>query len=516
MLRPRLAIALLFPLAACGDNAPPVDAAIDHSASPDLAMPDLAMPDLAMPDLAMPDLAMPDFAIADDLTVCPDEGCGLPPPKVSALSPALASTAGGAALTISGSNFQMGATVSVDGKPATPVTFTSDTQLLATVPAHPGDFGKVLVIVTNPDGKAVTASGLSYYAATVALGVAKPFAAGPSPYSITVGDVDGDGILDLATTSYSGAQVAILVGRGDGAFPTTLFYNAGPNPTGVALADLTGDSRLDVAVSDFGDSSVRVLLNQGTGANHLKQPPLVSAAAENPRGLAAGDLDGDGHVDLVVANLTSNSVSVLLGQGDGTFAPAVSYAVGMSPHAVLIADLDGDGNPDVATADHGADTLSALLNQGKGVLADAVTVATGGGPYALVAYDLDGDGAVDLAAACEGASAVSVHLNAVKGRGSVGFRALASVAVGALPRGLAVNDLDGDGHADLVCANYSDGTVSVLQGVGDGSFKAATTWPTGATPDAITTGDFNGDKKIDIAAPSLTNGNVAILLNTSM
>jgi hypothetical protein len=140
--------------------------------------------------------------------------------------------------------------------------------------------------------------------------------------------------------------------------PTQHAYKTGSQPQSVAAADLNGDGNPDLAVANSYDA-VSVLLNQGDGTF---APQVMYTSGLGPRWVAAGDLNGDGTPDLAVADQFAQSVSVLLNQGHGTFAPQVTYDAGQSPSSVLVADLNGDGKPDLAVANNGDNTVSALLN----------------------------------------------------------------------------------------------------------------------------------------------------------
>jgi hypothetical protein len=191
---------------------------------------------------------------------------------------------------------------------------------------------------------------------------ATSYAAGDRPASVAVGDFNGDGTLDLAVANYvSSGTVSVLLGNGDGSFQAPTSYSTGAYSGSVAVADFNGDGTPDLAVTNFtfGLGTVSVLLGQGDGSF---QAATNYATGYGPFGLAVGDLNGDGTPDLVVTNFDGYSVSVLLGQGDGSFQAAISYPVYSSPRSVAVADLNGDGAPDLAVANHDSDTVSILIN----------------------------------------------------------------------------------------------------------------------------------------------------------
>jgi uncharacterized repeat protein (TIGR01451 family) len=192
-----------------------------------------------------------------------------------------------------------------------------------------------------------------------------PFTPGTNPFEVTVGDFDGDGVIDLATANDGDNAVAVFHGNGDGTFAPTAGspIAVSSHPEGVRAGDLDGDGKLDLAVANYGSSSVSVLLGNGDGTFHAGGPP-TPVSGMNPYMVAIADLNGDGKPDLATSNYSSNDVSVLFGNGDGTFAEAAAspFAAGSGPYWVDIGDLDGDGRPDLVTSNFNSNDLTVLLN----------------------------------------------------------------------------------------------------------------------------------------------------------
>jgi hypothetical protein len=325
---------------------------------------------------------------------------------------------------------------------------------------------------------------------------AQSYAAGISPWSVAVGDFNGDGIKDLAVANnaYYGT-VSVLLGKGDGTFLAAVNYSAGASPSSVAVGDFNGDGKPDLAVANSGSNNVSVLRGQGDGTF---LPAQTFPAGASPRSLAVGDFNGDGIPDLAVAN--GSGVSVLLGQGDGTFLPAQSYAAGSEPSAVAVGDFNGDGKQDLAVANAYSNNVSVLLGKADGTFLAADNYSAGASPSSVAVGDFNGDGILDLAVADY---AFNGTVSVLLGQGDGTFLPAQSYTAGTRPRSVAVGDFNGDGKLDLAVANYGisggNGTVSVLLGKGDGTFYPAASFPAGQGPRSVAVGDFNGDGHLDLA-----------------
>ena len=291
--------------------------------------------------------------------------------------------------------------------------------------------------------------------AIAAFGAQQTFAAGQGPVSLVVADVNKDGKPDFVVANANN-NVTIRVGDGNGGFSEgTLGFPlaTGISPSNVAVADLNGDGNSDIAVANFGSGSVTVFLNE-TG-NFLTQP-----TGPNPRDVLVADLNGDGKPDLVVPSASSNMVDVLLGNGNGTFQPLISFAAGSYPDAVAVADVNGDGKPDLLVADYAGNCVSVLPGNGDGTFQAQETFVTGSAPVSLAVADMNVDGKPDLVVANSGSNSVSVLL----GNGDGSFEAGQTFAVGLNPRSVAVTDVNRDGRPDILVANEGSNNVGVLLG----------------------------------------------------
>ena len=338
-----------------------------------------------------------------------------------------------------------------------------------------------------------------------------PAAAFPS--SVAIGDLDHDGNPDLVVGGTPNT-LSVLLGYGDGTFRAKVDYHTLAGVSSVAIGDLDGDGNLDLVASNGNATfpSVSVLLGNGDGTFRVAVNYETGAF---PTFVAIGDLDGDGKPDLAVAApgyvSTGPLVSVLLGNGDGTFAAKVDYRTGPGPNSVAIGDLNGDGKPDLAVANRGSNTVSVLLGNGDGTFTAKVDYGTGGDPHSVAIGDLNGDGKPDLAVASSGSSTVSVLL----GKGDGTFAAKADYATWCCATSVAIGDLNGDGWPDLVAADTSQPNyfVSVLLGYGNGTFMPRADYTTGTEPDFVAIADLNHDGRLDLAVADYGGASVSVLLS---
>ncbi|HZR29381.1 MAG TPA: FG-GAP-like repeat-containing protein [Terriglobales bacterium] len=293
------------------------------------------------------------------------------------------------------------------------------------------------------------------------LGAASPYPTGAGPFDVAAGDFDNDGNPDLFVANFTGSFGTPLRGSANGTFivRSGVFDSNTFNPVDAALADFNGDGKLDVAMVENGKNVVSVFLGKGDFTFPTNADYAVGA---NPISVAAGDFNGDGKPDLVVADLNGAAganLSVLLNKGDGTgaFLPAVSYGAGTNPNEVQTGDFNGDGKLDIAVANFGGNNVSILLGNGDGTFRPARNFPAGTNPAALTVADFNGDGKLDLAVANYGSGDVSVLL----GNGDGTFHPQTRYAVGSLPNSIAAADFNNDGALDLVVANKG-GNVSIL------------------------------------------------------
>ena len=342
------------------------------------------------------------------------------------------------------------------------------------------------------------------------------YGVGSGSYDVAVGDFNNDGKADLVVPNSNDNNVSVILGNGDGTFQTAVNYRTGRTPLSVAIGDFNGDGKADLAVGNNGDGSVSVLLGNGDGT--------FRTAVNYPGGgpfVAIADFNGDGNADLAIA-IAGGNVSVLLGKGDGTFHSALLYAVPGNPQCIAIGDFNGDGNADVAVGSAGvfssaAGSVSVLLGNGDGTLKASVDYRAGNGPKALAVGDFNGDGRPDLAVA-NGGTNVDTFTNlpgsviVLLGKGDGTFRAPVNVGSGVGGASVTVGDFNGDGRADLAVTTGGIGLLSVFLGKGDGTFQSAVNYSVGTAPWSAAVGDFNGDGRSDLAVDNMNSNNVSVLL----
>jgi hypothetical protein len=236
-------------------------------------------------------------------------------------------------------------------------------------------------------------------------------------------------------------------------------------------------------------------------------------------------LTTSGFHDLLVTDPVTDTVEVLLSNGDDTFTPPSRIPVGRQPSAIVTGDFNADGNQDFAVTNFTDNTFSLFLGNGKGAFTEAsgspfALPSAAAGPIAMTAADFDSDGHLDLAIVNQTTSDVSILLGNVDSKGNPTFAQATSgqggspIAVGKSPVAIATGDLNNDSHPDLVVVNQADNSVSVLLGNGDGTFTAATNSPlaTGLAPTAVTISDFNADGNPDIAVTDPQTDSVSVFL----
>lgn len=270
-----------------------------------------------------------------------------------------------------------------------------------------------------------------------------------------------------------------------------LILHVGPSPEAARAGDLDGDGDLDLAVPNSFGATVSILLGNGGG---LLDFGAVLGTGDSPRHVALGDLDADGDLDLAVA-CAAAGVLVFEGTGAGTFDARTNHVTGGAPWWVEFAHLDSDSDLDMVVANAGSNTIAVLLGNGDTTFQTPVSYTAGAGPSSIGVGDLDGDTDLDLVVGNGGGQRVSVLLG--NGDGTFGTQQIFDC--GDAPRSVALGDLNGDGDLDVAVANATQGKVSVLLGNGDGTLGADVGYVTNGFPSFVAIGDLDGDLDLDLA-----------------
>jgi hypothetical protein len=311
--------------------------------------------------------------------------------------------------------------------------------------------------------------------------------------SLAVGDFNGDGRTDVALNTLGSASsaVEVLLGKGDGSFqPNHQILSVGQSPFSLAVGDFDGNGALDVVTANS-NGTLSLLLGNGDGSFRPRVDLNVGGV---PRAIAVGDFNGDGRLDVVTAQQLSDTVSVLLGHGDGTFARPLVFTAsgqGFTPSSMAVADVNGDGRLDLAIKsdsflDSDAFQIGVLLGNGDGTFQGPILApAQPGGSGDLALGDFNHDGLTDAAVADE-LGAPSGNLSVFAGNGDGTFQSLIRLDLltgGNGPEGVAAADLNGDGLVDLVASNSGDtpGTVGVLLSTSTGTTGAKTSTTLGTS-----------------------------------
>lgn len=437
----------------------------------------------------------------------------------------------GFTLSLSGAGFVSGATVELNSTPLG-TTFLDSDHLTAAVPAAQlASPATLAVMVVNP-APGGGRSNLVY------LDVGAPettvtFANAPnSPLQVSeaigiaAGDFNEDGKPDLVIAG--NIRVYVLLGNGDGTFtpaaespmlvPSPPYNDLASPRTGPAIAtgDFNHSGHLGLAVGEPENEAAVILLGHGDGTFAPSSATFANASSIPTGDLQAADFNADGNLDLAIMNNFLGSF-VVLGYGSGAFTTAGNLYAGTLSAGEVVGDFNADGELDAivargGTAVYPSSGVSVSLGNGAGTFtqANGSPISLGNDLSAIATADFNGDGKLDLAVTDYGGNSVMI----LPGNGDGTFGTPTTIPVGNQPYAIVTGDFNNDGKLDLAIANYGDGTITLLLGNGDGTFTEASgsPYPVGGGPYRIAAADFNGDGKLDLAVVNVTDGTVSILL----
>ncbi|MFC5282752.1 T9SS type A sorting domain-containing protein [Pedobacter alpinus] len=472
-------------------------------------------------------------------------------PTISSFSPL--SVKPGDVVTIAGTNFNTTTANNVVFFGATKATVTAATATSLTVTVPTGATYAPITLLNTANSLVAQSSRkfnpiFSPAKANITTSDFSPkqdFTTGTNPFSVAIGDLDGDGKSDLVVANLNSSNVSIYRNTstsGDvnsGSFAAKVDFEVRFSPVFVTISDIDGDGKPDLGVVNQGSNSISILRNTSTSGS-ITSSSFATKVDFNtdgsPATLAISDLDGDGKPDLLVTNQFSNIVSVYRNTSTsgsittGSFAAKVDFPTEDTPVSVAVGDLDGDNKVDFVVANRGSNNVSVYRNIStsgsinSGSFATKVNFTTDSNPFAIAIGDLDGDGKPDLAVANRGSNNVSI-LHNTSSSGSItssSFAAKVDFTTASAPFSINIGDLDGDSKPDLAVANSSSASISIFRNtsasgsITTSSFAAKVDFATGDSPLSVAIGDLDGDSKADLAVANLGSNSVSVFRNTDV
>jgi hypothetical protein len=383
-------------------------------------------------------------------------------------------------------------------------------------------------------GLALSASA----AAAVSFTAQQTFATGTGPHFVAAGDINGDGKPDLLITNRQSNTVSVLINTTAPGFSTATFaakvdLAVGSNPAQVAFGDLDGDGKPDLVVVNSASSNISILHNTTAAGSTTPSFAAAQTISTNsyPFAVVLADFDGDGKLDMIVANTGSNLISVYrnstaAGSATYSFDGPTKIVTGAEPSSLAVADFNGDGKPDIVVGAYIGNLATVILNSTPAgstsiSFGNSLVLPAGPGVVSVATGDFNRDGKPDVAISNSFALTTTVYINkTASGADTPDFAPGLDFGTALSPASVAVADLDGDGAPDILAANQSGATASVLintTAVGSlvPSFATVQTFTAGNDPVEAIAADINGDGRPDIIVANNTDNTYSVLLNTS-
>ncbi|CAF4839652.1 unnamed protein product [Rotaria sp. Silwood1] len=337
------------------------------------------------------------------------------------------------------------------------------------------------------------------------------------PFTAVVGDLNGDNRLDIVVSNYGTSSVGALLGYGNGSFAKMKisYIDSEFRPYAMVIGDFNKDNILDVVVANPASSNIVVLHGSGNGS-FTSQETYSTGFDSTPISIVVGDFNNDNQLDLATVNNGTNSVAVFLRYVVKSFANQTSYSLGAQsfPTFITLGDFNNDNQLDIVVAISNTNSVGILIGYINGTFAAQMTFSTGSysDPRWINVADFNNDSLLDMAVAYHGTSNLGIFLG--YGNGSFVLQKTFSTGYNSMPRSLATGDFNNDGLFDIVVANYRTNDIGIFFAYGNGIFADQKTISTGdnSSPISIAVGDFNNDGLLDIAIANYGTDNVGIIL----
>jgi hypothetical protein len=375
-------------------------------------------------------------------------------------------------------------------------------------------------IVTTFRGTGNVAILTEYNSANFANQITYSTGSAARPYSVTVGDFNNDSQVDIAVINSGTDNLGILLGLGNNMFQAQMLYPIGVDarPQYVTTGDINNDNYLDIITANSKNDSISVFMGQGNGT-FAAQKMYSTGYNSRPMAVIIDDLNNDNRLDFVVANAGTNNIGILLGFVYRSFHSPKTYSKkdALGPWCNVVGDFNNDNYLDIAVGFLKSDEIGILLGNGDGSFRDFMFYSTGtkSQPSSLSIYDFNNDGRMDIIVCNHGIRNIAILL----GYGNGSFATMGTYSTGARssPQATEIADMNKDGQMDIVVVNSITNNVGILFGRGDGSFSTLVSYSTGigSGPTSLAVGDFNNDSRLDIVVSNYDGSNVGIFIESS-
>ena len=356
-----------------------------------------------------------------------------------------------------------------------------------------------------------------YYAAEFVDKIVYSTDSAPKPTSVAIADFNNDNRSDIVVANSGIDTLVILLATNNGTFSTGMTYPIGTDsyPQYVITCDINKDNHIDIVSVNTKDNSISVIIGYGNG-NFAEQMTYLTGNKSYPYAVVAGDVNNDNRLDLVIANSGTNSIGIFYGYNYTSFQPrqTLKSIDNLSPMGITVSDFNNDNILDLAATFRDSDSWCIFLGHGNGSFSIATTysLSNDSNPYGISVGDFNNDNQSDIVITNTGSNNIGVYLG--YGDGSFSTIRLYSTGNNSYPIAVAFGDVNNDSRLDIVVANYKSDNIGVFLGYGNGSFATMMAYSTGkgSSPFFVTVADFNNDGRLDIAVANYYTSNVGILL----